>query len=467
MHPTHPDRLDHTASSGRPARRQRTPHAGRRVRQAAAAATVALALLTAAAPAASAATAPAADSATSGTFTAGLERKALDASLRAVHDAGIYGVYAAARDGGARWNGAAGFADVVTQRPTRPDLRHRVGSVTKSFTAVAVLQQSAKGRIGLDRPIGDYLPELVPGERGRKITVRMVMNHTSGIADYIGEAFPSLKAGSTSSLDDERHRTITPTELVNLGVALPQSFEPGTDWAYSNTNYILLGELLRKVTGQDPEQVITRDVIRRAGLRDTYFPGAAAKIKGPHAKMYDNWFGLIDPPRDYSEYNMTWAGTAGALISTTQDLNSFYRQLLGGGLLPAAQLREMRTTWPVKAPDGTVVMNYGLGILSVDTSCGPAWGHNGAVFGAGTESYASADGRRQVSIGYNLMKYQRFDDQGKLIPHPGDAALQKLTDQALCGTAAPAPAPAPAPEKPKVPLTAPQIAPELIDGLRR
>ncbi|WP_223837986.1 serine hydrolase domain-containing protein [Streptomyces venezuelae] len=419
-------------------------------RPAPAAAVLALALL--------AATAPAATAADGGRIDR-LDRQALAAELRAVHEAGVYGAYSAVRDGHARWKGAAGLADLDTRRPTSPDLRHRVGSVTKSFTAVAVLQQVANGRIRLDQPIGDHLPGLVPGERGRKVTVRMLLNHTSGIADYVAEAFPSLKQADPSSLDEHRHRTIAPTELIRLGVGLPQTFEPGTDWGYSNTNYILLGELLRKVTGQDPERVITRDVIRKAGLRDTWFPGTQPAVRGPHARMYENLHGLIDPPRDYSTYNMTWAGTAGALISTQQDLNTFYRRLLAGELLPAAQLREMRTTWPVKAPDGSVGMRYGLGIYSMDTSCGPVWGHDGGVFGAGTWALSTPEGKRQFAVGWNLTKYQRLDEAGQPIPHAADEAMGRLMERALCGTApaaggtskaapkaAPKPVPKPAPK---------------------
>ncbi|MGW6985699.1 serine hydrolase domain-containing protein [Streptomyces sp. NPDC054932] len=408
-----------------------------RLRRAASATAVAIALLAGIAPAASAAGLhePTAYGPTAGRP---LDRTQLQAGLNAIHEAGITGVYSAVRDDRRRFDGAAGLADVSTGRKTRPDLRHRVGSVTKTFTAVAVLQQSAKGRVDLDRPVGDYVPELLPGERGRKVTVRMLLNHTSGIHDYVGDAFPSLLKGTTESLDDHRYRTIRPAELIGYGVARPQVFEPGTDWSYSNTNYVLLGEVLRKVTGQDPERLITQDVIRRAGLRDTYFPGTDPRIRGAHARMYESFFGLIDPPRDYSDYNMTWAGTAGALISTPQDLNTFYRALLGGDLLPRRQLDEMRTTVDVKDGTGAVGMRYGLGIYSLDTPCGPAWGHDGGVFGAGTWALSSADGTRQFAIGYNLMKYQRLNASGtEFDPHPADAALRDYRDRSLCGTTAP------------------------------
>lgn len=422
----------------------------RRMRRAASATAVAAALLAALAPAASAA-GPAAQAAQAQdrTSAAGrrLDRAALQARLDAVRDAGVYGVFSAARDGRERFDGASGTADVTTGRPVRADLRHRVGSVTKTFTAVAVLQQNARGRIGLDRPVGDYVPELLPGERGRKVTVRMLLNHTSGIEDYIADAFPSLKQGTTASLDEHRFRTIRPTRLIGYGVAAPQRFEPGSEWSYSNTNYLLLGEILRKVTGQDPERLIAEDVIRRAGLRDTYFPGADPHIRGAHARMYESFYGLIDPPRDYSVYNMTWSGTAGALVSTPQDLNTFYRALLTGDLLPRRQLDDMRTTVDIKDETGAVALRYGLGIYSLDTPCGPAWGHDGGVWGAGTQALSSSDGTRQFALGYNLMKYQRINEAGTALdPHPADAAMTDYRDQALCGRTVPKP-----PQAPKAP----------------
>ncbi|WP_405827792.1 serine hydrolase domain-containing protein [Streptomyces sp. NBC_00105] len=420
--------MPHTSPADRPVPR---------LRRVASVTAVALALLAGLAPAATAAgeESQAAHAAASGRHP---DRAQLQARLKAIQEAGVYGVYSSVRDGRDRFDGAAGLADLSAGIPTRPDLRHRVGSVTKTFTAVAVLQQSAKGRVGLDRPVADYVPELLPGERGRKVTVRMLLNHTSGIDDYIADAFPSLKKGTTESLDDHRFRTVRPAELIGYGVARPQLFEPGTDWSYSNTNYLLLGEVLRKVTGQDPERLITQDVIRRAGLRDTYFPGTDPHIRGAHARMYENFYGLIDPPRDYSVYNMTWAGTAGALISTPQDLNTFYRTLLTGNLLPRRQLEEMRTAVDVKDEKGSVLMRYGLGIYAMDTPCGPAWGHDGGVWGAGTWALSSPDGTRQFAIGYNLMKYQRLNEDGTaFVPHPADAALVDYRDRSLCGATAP------------------------------
>ncbi|MFF9484458.1 serine hydrolase domain-containing protein [Streptomyces sp. NPDC014676] len=355
-----------------------------------------------------------------------LDGTALRDALDAVHEAGMYGVFSSVRDGGERWTGAAGVADVDTGRPVTPGMRQRVGSISKTFTAVGLLQQAERGRIRLDAPVSDYLPDLIPGERGRRITVRMLLNHTSGIGDYVAGAFPSLTRGSAASLDEERFRSVSPRELVRLGLTAPATGSPGSvPGTYSNTNYVIAGLLLEKVTGQKASTYLTRHVIDRAGLRHTYLPHTPY-IKGPHPRMYESFYGLIDPPRDYSVYDMSWAYTAGSVVSTTDDLNRFYRALLGGKLVGAAPLDEMTRTVPVSG------MDYGLGIYALDLPCGRFWGHDGAVFGAGTIALSSRDGKRQMAVAQTLMKYQELDENGVPQVHPIDNALGAYVVGALC-----------------------------------
>ncbi|WP_345152003.1 serine hydrolase domain-containing protein [Nonomuraea rubra] len=209
-----------------------------------------------------------------------------------------------------------------------------------------MLQQVARGTVELDAPISRYLPDVVPGERGERITVRMLLNHTSHIADHVGPAFPSLLQGSAQSLDDNRFRVFTREELVRLGLDAAPTGEPGaTPGSYSNTNYLIAGLLLEKVTGQGAEEYITRNVIRKAGLRHTSFP-RTPHIPGPHSKAYESLYGWVDPPRDYSVYSPTWITTAGSMVSTMDDLNRFYRALLRGELIGAAELAEMKRTVP-------------------------------------------------------------------------------------------------------------------------
>ena len=306
-----------------------------------------------------------------------------------VHRAGMPGVFAEVRDGDQVWRGAAGVADLSTGRPVTPDMRHRVGSITKTFTAAAVLQQVESGQIGLDTPIGHYLPRLVPGERGDAITVRMLINHTSGLAEYLPYAYPSLKAfpslakTTPESLDHNRFTRFHPTELIEMGVTAPAVGTPGgTPGVYSNTNYQLLCQLLERVTGTNAEKCITQNVIERAGLRDTEFP-VGPHINGPHSQMYEAWFGMIDPPRDYSVYDMSWVGPAASLISTVADLNRFYGLLLAGEIVSRSSLAQMQHTVPVICFEGKKI-EYGLGLHKMEIpGHGTFWGHDGTVWGAG------------------------------------------------------------------------------------
>lgn len=366
-----------------------------------------------------------------------LDTEHLGAALAAIEQAGIPGVFAEVRAGDQVWSHASGVADLTSGRPVTPDMRHRIGSVTKTFTAVAIMQQVEQGRIDLDAPIGAYLPDMVPGERGRTITVRMLINHTSGLPDYLPYAFPSV-AGlftggeiSARSLDDNRFRTFDPAELIAMGVNAPAG-EPGAlPGVYSNTNYRILGELVRHTTGTPFEQYVTEQVIARAGLEHTYFPDRP-ELDEPHSRMYEALYGYIDPPRDYSTYDNSWLGPGAGLVSTMADVNTFYRKLFAGALVGRASLEQMRQTVPVTALDGQRI-EYGLGLHKVQLpGCGTLWGHDGSVFGASTMSLHSADGQRQMSIAVNLVRVNRPDAAGRPQPHPSDDALAAFYRTALC-----------------------------------
>ena len=368
-----------------------------------------------------------------------LDHAALDAAVENVHRAGMPGLFAEVRDGDQVWRGAAGVADVATGRPVTADMRHRVGSITKTFTAAAVLQQVESGRIGLDAPIGRYLPKLVPGARGDAITVRMLINHTSGFPEYLPYAYPSLKAfpaladTGPESLDDHRFTRFDPAELIGMGVTAPAVGTPGgTPGVYSNTNYLLLVQLLEEVTGTTAERCITRNVIERAGLEATAFP-TGPRIDGPHSQMYEAWFGMIDPPRDYSVYDMSWVGPTASLISTVGDLNRFYARLLAGDVVSPSSLAQMQRTVPVVSQEGKTI-DYGLGLHpTVAPGQGTFWGHGGTVWGAGSLAMTRADGKRQMAVAVNLQRWNRLDSEGRPQPHPVDDALAALHRVAMYG----------------------------------
>lgn len=398
----------------------------------------ALSLSTAVPAAAGAARTAGAEETRGTTSSTRLDPPALSSALDGVHRAGMPGVYAEVRAAGQSWRGASGVADLATGHPVRPDLLQRVGSITKTFTAAAVLQQVEQGRVQLDAPIGRYLPRLVPGARGRAVTVRMLLSHTSGIADYLPVAYPSLRklpdlrAVSPKSLDDNRFRQFDTVELIAMGLAAPATGRPGgRPGVYSNTNYLLLGQLLAKVTGTTAEEYITRNVIRPAGLEHTRFP-TGPRIEGPHSRMYEGFYGLVAPPRDYSVYDMSWVGPAASLVSTVEDLNRFYDQLLDGRIVSRESLTQMQRTGPVIAQDGQPI-EYGLGLHRVEIpGCGTFWGHDGTVWGAETLSLTRADGKRQLSVAMNLVRWNSVDASGKPRHHPIDDALSTFQRQALC-----------------------------------
>ncbi|WP_330179773.1 beta-lactamase family protein [Nocardia sp. NBC_01503] len=370
-------------------------------------------------------------------MTTTLDPEKLQTALANVHAAGMPGLFAEVRDNDQTWCGAAGVADLATGRPVTADMRHRVGSITKTFTAAAVLRQVDNGEIDLDTPIGHYLPRLVPGERGAAITVRMLINHTSGLAEYLPYAYPSLAAfpdlakTTPQSLDDNRFTTFHPTELIELGVSAPASGSPGgRPGVYSNTNYLLLCQLLELITGAAAEKCITRDVIEPAGLRDTELP-EGSHITGPHSLHYEAWLGMIDPPRDFSVFDMSFVGPSASLISTVADLNRFFGLLLSGEIISRSSLEQMRRTGPVISFEGKTI-DYGLGLHKmIIPGSGIHWGHDGSVWGGGAISLTSADGARQMSVAVNLQRWNRLGAGGRPQPHPIDAALQGFIQLAL------------------------------------
>lgn len=328
-------------------------------------------------PAASAATGRP-DPARPGAVSQDAVRNGLDALVRSD---GVPAALASVKDREGRTRTyTAGVGDLATGAKVPRDGQVRIGSNTKAFTAVLVLQLVGEGRIGLDTRIETYLPGLVRGKGvdGRRITVRHLLQHTSGIPNYVKYL-----------ADDVRY--YAPRDLLDLALAHRADFPPGEDWAYSNTNYVLAGMIVEKVTRHTLAEEMDRRIIRRIGLRHTYFPAPGdATIRERHPKGYDR--DAHGAPLDVTEFDPSWGWAAGQMISTNSDLNRFYGKLLDGHLLPKAQLAQMRTTVP--APYFGPGARYGLGLVSKPLSCGGVyWGHGGSMTGYETRGGATADGR--------------------------------------------------------------------------
>jgi D-alanyl-D-alanine carboxypeptidase len=291
------------------------------------------------------------------------------------------------RDGRKR-NYTAGVGDRETGAKVPVDGRIRIGSNTKIVTATVVLQLVGEGKVKLDEPIETYLPGIVRGQAGdgRKITVRQLLQHTSGLPDYV---MPAMNGDFVANYPSIQHTYFEPRQLVDLALTQP----PTAGWSYSNTNYILAGLLVQRVTGRPISEEITKRVIDRAGLRDTYWPRLGEQeIHGRHPKGY--FTTKTGDLLDVSEQEMAMSWSAGSLVSTPSDVNRLVTALLNGKLLRPQELKEMQTT--VDAPDFDSVggSRYGLGIATFKLSCGGiAWSHGGNTPGYTIVNAATTDGR--------------------------------------------------------------------------
>ncbi|MFI7423726.1 serine hydrolase domain-containing protein [Nonomuraea sp. NPDC049684] len=331
---------------------------------------------------------------------AGLQR-VLD---QAVAD-GMPGAMADVRDGRRSWFGTAGVADTETGRKRSRQDYFRAGSTTKTFVAVVVLKLAAEGRLSLDDTVDKWLPGVVKGNGhdGSKITIRQLLNQTSGIFPYTSDADLATKQWSTAFLK-VRFNSYRPEDLVKTAMGNPPSFEPGKGWGYSNTNFILAGMIIEKVTGRSYADEINRRIIRPLGLRKTYLPGEVTKLRKPHARHYVKFLVGEDTttPYDLTDMNPSWAGAAGSIVSTMSDLHTFYRAVLSGRVLPPAQQKEMFTTVSTKGVHWIDNTAYGLGVFSQKLSCGATvWGNGGRIHGSWTYAMGTRDGKHMVVTNIN------------------------------------------------------------------
>lgn len=307
---------------------------------------------------------------------------------RAVAEGDVPGILAEISDGGETWFGAAGVAEVETGRAFLPQDRFRIGSTTKTFTATVVLQLAAERRLSLDDTVEKWLPGVVygNGHDGGKITIRHLLRQTSGVFNYLLDLEKLFRR--------DRWR---PDQLVEIAMTYPPDFEPGTDWRYSNTNFILAGMIIERATGGAFADAVSRRIAQPLGLTGTYMPDDPA-VRGTHGRFYSKLYST-DPDaaiHDATEIDPSPFWAAGGMISTVGDLNRFFAALLGGRLLPPAQQGEMFTTVPTK--DWIPDTMYGLGISSVKLSCGvTVWGHGGSILGSWSYTYGTRDGVRVVA----------------------------------------------------------------------
>lgn len=308
----------------------------------------------------------------------------LRAAMMAVVDAGATGVIVRVDDGDDVTRIGVGVASLDPRQPMGTSDQVRVGSITKSMVATVTLQLVGEGRLHLGDTVEQWLPGVIPN--GAQITLRMLLNHTSGIYNYTDD--PSF----IPEVIADPYRYWSPEELIKIATAHPPVFAPGTGWSYSNTGYILIGLILEKVTGVPIGSLLERRIINPLDLRNTYF-ATSGLFRGPYAHGYIPPSLTGDGYVDASGWSPSWAWAAGAVVSNAPDLARFYTALMSGDLLRPGLLRQMTTT--VDTGQGFA---YGLGIYTRSTPCGTVWGHDGGIPGYISFAFTDRKGSRTAVI---------------------------------------------------------------------
>jgi D-alanyl-D-alanine carboxypeptidase len=340
---------------------------------------------------------------------------ALQQDVDALVAAGAPGVILLVRDGNKTTRLTAGVAEIATSTPMQATDRYRIASLTKTYVATVVLQLVAEGKLRLNDTVERWLPRLVPN--GRKITIRQLLNHTSGLADH--ERDPDVLA---PYLKGDLGYYWSPTRLVEIAASRPRRFPPGATKvaSYSSTNYVIVGLIVERATGNKIETELARRIFRPLHLKATSYPTRGTQLPSPYAHGY---FILGQPPlTDLSAFSPSLSGAAGAIVSTVDDVAAFYRALLSGRLLEPEQLATMKTT--LVNPGADLHQRMGYGLERFPASCGVAWGHSGSFPGYWGHAWSSANGQRQAVLMVNI-------DPSAVQPQ-AVTAFYKLLDAAYC-----------------------------------
>ncbi|WP_051217636.1 serine hydrolase domain-containing protein [Paenibacillus assamensis] len=304
---------------------------------------------------------------------------------------GIPGMLLQTRKDGVVQHYTAGKASIYADRSMQSNFHFRIGSVTKTFVSVTMLQLVSEGKVSLNDTVDKWLPGIVQGNGydGQQITIRQLLNHTSGIASYTDEHF-------MKKVYENRFKSYTSEELVQEGLRQTPLFTPGTQASYSNTNYVLAAMIIEKVTGDTYAKQIEERIIKPLKLNNTFIPGNSTNLPEPHARGYYQ-FKSGGPLQDFTELNTTSAHASGGMISTADDLNRFISALLTGKLLKPEQMKQLLDT--VEFQDQS---KYGLGLLQVTLPNGvQLWGHTGGVHGFKTFTFATLDGKHAATMSMN------------------------------------------------------------------
>ena len=343
----------------------------------------------------------------------------------AIHALGVTGVQArVTTSDGRHLVATSGVADRATGTPVPSDGRFRIASTRKALEATVALQLVGEHRLSLDDTVERWLPGVVRGNGndGRRITVRQLLQNSSGIHDDLpGYLTPEEYL-------QQRYDVYTREQLVARAMNHRPDFPPGTGWAYSNTGFILAGMIIERVTGRSLQQEVTDRIVRPLGLHHTTWPGTSPTLPQPHAQAYQ-----LFETGDLVDVTEQVSGDPDSIVSSTQDLDRFFRALLGGGLLPPAQLADMKRTVPISADIEQLLPGGrdGLGVFRRPLPCGGVyWGHDGGDAGYITGTGVTDDGRRSAVVS---MSTALGDSPDHAIQQ--ERASDTLVQDALCGRA--------------------------------
>jgi D-alanyl-D-alanine carboxypeptidase len=284
---------------------------------------------------------------------------------------GLPAAVLAIKDNEGVWEGSSGFAKIENGTKLSPGFVHAAGSITKIYTATAILMLQEQGKLGLDNPIADYLPALVASKISKSgtITVRMLLNHSSGIPDYIDN--PNFRLKWFNKLAEGWPAD----DALAYAYNKPLLFEPGTAFAYSNNNHMLLSLMIAHVSGQEEAAWMRDNIFVPLNLQKTYYKIQPEYLEGlPMPNYYLDRYGggrlqnvtLPTKVEIYSELG------DGGLVATALDFVHFMDALVKGQIISMASYNEMKTA---------AFNDYGLGIDIYRYQDLPQYGHSGAVFG--------------------------------------------------------------------------------------
>ncbi|NCA74694.1 MAG: class A beta-lactamase-related serine hydrolase [Alphaproteobacteria bacterium] len=290
------------------------------------------------------------------------------------------------RKKGIDWLYSTGVRDIPNNLPSDGNLVFRIGSVTKTLTITVLLQLVGEGKLNLSDKLSKFFPQYPKAD---SVTILMLTNMTSRIHDYF-HIEPSLFI----TMRENPTKIWTHDELVNLGFQAGYDASPGSGWGYSNTNTILIGKIIERITGNSLEQEITNRIIRPLNLVNTGFITTGVSLPGDHGRGY--YFIDYIPGEDFTEYfdaSVYWA--AGSAYSTPRELQKFAETLVGGGLLPdTLQVRRLNRDFYQMSD-----VAYGIGIAKQGTF----YGHSGEMPAYMTNMYHSNDKQCSIIIYYNSL----------------------------------------------------------------